>query len=242
MEATLVPIVGTPEEFVPTEEEANRAFALQQEFLGNTEKINVLFERQVQILRELHEHPRLCRALGYDSIWQFLQDPEVENAMRVRVGSRSQLYRLVGLAEVDARFPNLQILREPHLSKLTHSGVLSKLQKLGPSEEEQAELIIAEVRSAPASKLNSMPLPKVETDGHWVLVDGERVLKVRTWSPLAIRAVSKLAHLSPAPGFKIRDGKLLAWQDGQYHILADLETVDDGLIEFVRDRLQATRD
>jgi hypothetical protein len=239
VEPRLDPLPTPPEHFVPTDEEIQFAHALQQEFLSNEERLDVLFERQVEILLTLHRNQRLLWTLDYANIEDFLNDPETLRAMRVKVGSRAQLYRLLALAEVHERFPSLQILREPHLTKLTHTSVLRKLKALSPTDVEKAADIVAETRLSNIQTLNSLPLPELGIKGNIVLIDGEEVLRISKWSRLTIRAVSKLAHFAPGPNFEIRDGKVLGWHNDQIETIGELLTTDKQQLEYVRDRLQA---
>ncbi len=237
-ERRLVPLPVTPEEFLPTDEEIRVAHALQQEFISNQDKLDALLERQAEILVTLYRNPRLLRTLNYETIYEFLNDPEVVAAIPMKVGSRSQFYRMLDLALVHERFPHLHILREPELAKLARPPIISQLRNLGPGDEARAAAIIAQTRRATLAELNALPLPEVSTKGNVVLIDGVEVLRVMRWSPLAIRAVSKLAHFSPAPSYDIRDGKLVAWHNDQLETIGEL-TSDERGVEYVRDRLQA---
>ncbi len=241
MEPTLVPLPTPPEDFLLTDEEIQRALALKREFLRNPKKIDALFERQVRILRELHQNPRLCKVLGYEDEWQFLRDPEVAEAMRIKVGSRSQLYRLLGLAEVDTKFPKLHILREPHLTKLTHTTVLRRLEALNSSEEKEAEEIIEEVRASTIEKLNSDPHPEVVIEGNIIKINGVAALRAHQFSPLTIRAISLLLHFSPPPRDEIRGREIVAWHDGTCEAVLELLTDDEDTIEHIQHRLHALR-
>lgn len=231
------------EDFIPTETEIQRAHQLQQELLANATTIEESFERQMLILLELRENPRLCRALDFDNVWQFLQDPEVKASLRITIGSEPQLYRMLRLAKVHRIFPRLGILRAPHLTKFTHTDVLNRLEGLLPGQDEEAQKLVDEAVCTPIQRLQGEPGREIRTKGDVVLIDGEPILKVKQWSPLAIRAVSLLLHMSPAPSFElnVEEKTITGWSDGRAETIFEILTENEGVFEYLQKRLHAIR-
>ncbi len=128
------PLSILTEDFIPTLEEAERAHKLQQILTFCAKGIDELFEQAVRVLREFVDNPRLMRAAGWNSVDEMLLDPDVRGALKIAVTSYEQRRRLLRVAEVDRHVPSVGVLRVEHLTTITTTSRLRRLEKLVKEE------------------------------------------------------------------------------------------------------------
>lgn len=243
IEPNYEPLPPIVEDFLPTQDEANQAFALEMELQSCGRAVRENLKRMAEILLLFFENVRLCKARGFDSFWEWIRDTEVAASLPSGPMGDRWVYRQLALARVDRKFPTAEVFDQPHLTNITHTAAIAQLEALAPGEEGKAIEILEKARTSTIEQLNSEPVPELTVDEKRKLVklDGVTVLKVRSWSPLTIRAISLMMHLSPPPGFDFRDRQLIGWLNNHSEVIGDVQTDDDALIEPLRGRLHAKR-
>ncbi len=195
---TRIPLSNlTPEDFIPTPEELERAHKWQQILILCAKGIDDLFEQALRVLREFADNPRLMRAAGWDSVEEMFMDPDVKGVMKVAVNSYEQQRRILRLAEIDRRLPSVGVLRVEHLTSITTTSRLPRLEKLVrqdlPPDEMDKQAF--EILHGDLPAVEEQEEPILAYDGRYVTLDGKRVIRVTADGPLAARLVSALAHL-----------------------------------------------
>ncbi len=240
---TRIPISDVmPEDFLPTPEEAKRAHELQQILTFCAQGINDLFETAARALREFADHPRLMRAAGWDSIDQMFMDPTVKGVMKVAIGSYEQQRRLLRIAEIDRHLPSIGILRVEHLTSITTTSRLPRLENLVKQElpPEELESRALNIIHGDLPEEEAKDEPTMEFDGRYITCNGVRVIRVTADGTLAARLVSVLAHLQIK--WRIEGTEIVAYdKDGARQVGGRLLVDDDEVREWALRRLHARK-
>ena len=241
---TRVPLSNlTPEDFLPTPEEAKRAHELQQILIFCAERINDLFETAVRALREFADNPRLMRAAGWNSVEEMFMDPDVKGVMKVAVGSYEQQRRLLRIADIDRRLPSVGVLRVEHWTSITTTSRLPRLEKLVKQElpPDEMETRALNIIHGDLPEAEAKDEPTIEFDGRYITRNGVRVIRVTTADGiLAARLVSLLVHLQIK--WRLEGTDIAAYdKDGTRQMGGKLLVDDDEVLEWALRGLHARK-
>ncbi len=232
----------TPEDFVPTAEEAQRSHELRQILCFCAEAIDDLFEKAVRAVREFANNPRLMRAAGWDSVDEMLLDPDVQGALKISVGSYEQRRRLLRLAEVDRVLPSIEVLRTGRLSSLTVTSRLPRLEKLLKEKipQEEMESRARAIIHDDVPEVDEDEEPLIEFSGNHILRNGKRVIRVTDGGVRGARLVSVLSHLQI--NWRMEGAEIVAYdRKGARQVIGKWLVDDDQVRAWGARRLHAGR-
>lgn len=129
----------------PDEEASVLAHKLYQELLACVESIDANFESMSRIIFKFISEPRLVEAMGWEDPREIFQQPEIrQHVERMKINSPAQFYRWQQAARLDAKRPDLHILKLEKLSSAVQKGKLKALEEVIeknlPKEEELDEI------------------------------------------------------------------------------------------------------